>query len=252
MPAGQRVAGSIGPVHDCYRPDLSPGEGARADHAELAAALARAGVDLLLCETFANSREAVVAVEAAVETGVETWVALTAGPDARLLEPSAMRDTARACVERGARAVLVNCTPATRTLAYVNGLSELGVAFGAYANAGHEDEGIEVGSERSDEGARRYAALARVVDRRGRHDPGRLLRDGACARGAAIEAGRPARTPRSPLGRADRPSFLDAAPRQSVFSPAPSRSPSSFILSCSPLREIFSKRAACVTFPPVC
>ena len=39
---------------------------------------------------------------------------------------------------------------------------------------------------------------------------------------------------------------------QSPFSPIPSRSPSSFILSCSPLREILSRRAACVTLPFVC
>ena len=39
---------------------------------------------------------------------------------------------------------------------------------------------------------------------------------------------------------------------QSAFSPAPSRNPSSFILSCKPFREILSSRAACVTLPPVC
>src|SRR3712207_7093386 len=37
---------------------------------------------------------------------------------------------------RGAAAVLVNCTPATRTLAYVERLASVGVPVGAYANAG--------------------------------------------------------------------------------------------------------------------
>src|SRR5262249_38992905 len=47
----------------------------------------------------------------------------------------------------------------------------------------------------------------------------------------------------------------DAEPReahgQSPFSLTPSRRPSSFIFSWSPLREILSRRAAWVTFPPV-
>ena len=43
-----RVAGSIAPVMDCYRPDLSPGEAARAEHRELVELLAEMGheVDL--------------------------------------------------------------------------------------------------------------------------------------------------------------------------------------------------------------
>ncbi|HEY4012279.1 MAG TPA: homocysteine S-methyltransferase family protein [Polyangiaceae bacterium] len=160
VPTGHRVAGSMGPIEDCYRPDLSPGQGGRTEHAALAEVLAGAGVDLLLCETFASPAESVVAVEEAVRTGVETWVALTAGPDALLLDPAGMRDAARACIHAGATAVLVNCTPASRTLAYVGALSALDSMFGAYANAGEADEGIGW-STRAEEGADRYAAIAR-------------------------------------------------------------------------------------------
>lgn len=179
LPAGHRVAGSIAPVEDCYRPDLSPGEGSRADHAALAAALAGAGVDLLLCEAFASPVEAAVAVREAARTGRETWVALTAGPDARLLTPAAMREAARSCVAEGATAVLVNCTAATRTLAYVEALSSLGVTFGAYANAGRQDEGIGWGAS-PEAGAERYAALAR-----GWIEAGATIVGGCCGTGPA-------------------------------------------------------------------
>ena len=141
VPAEHRVAGSIAPLEDCYRPDLSPLD-PRPEHRELARALASAGVDLLLCETFPHVGETLIAVEEAVQTGLPTWVAFTAGPEATLLTPAAMEAGAREAVSRGASAVLVNCTPATETLRFVERLGGLGVPFGAYANAGSTIDGI--------------------------------------------------------------------------------------------------------------
>jgi S-methylmethionine-dependent homocysteine/selenocysteine methylase len=140
-PPGVRVAGSIAPLEDCYRPDLSPEHPGR-EHALLAGVLAEAGCDLLLCETFPHAAEALAAVRAGVSTGVPTWLALTAGPDADLLSPEAMGRAARAAVDAGAEAVLVNCVPAARTRVYVEALSGCGVPFGAYANAGAPAEGM--------------------------------------------------------------------------------------------------------------
>jgi S-methylmethionine-dependent homocysteine/selenocysteine methylase len=152
--AGGRVAGSIAPIEDCYRPDLSPEESiARACHQAMATALADAGCDLLICETFPHAAEARIAVEAAVATGTETWAALTAGPDASLMTPEAMRDAARGCIEAGARAVLVACTAAESTLPFVERLADLGVPFGAYANAGVPAEAMT---------AERYVELAKT------------------------------------------------------------------------------------------
>ncbi|MGK4007601.1 homocysteine S-methyltransferase family protein [Sorangium sp. So ce1036] len=155
-----RIAGSVAPLEDCYRPDLSPAD-ARQEHREFARALASAGVDLILCETFPHPGEALVALEEAVATGVEAWVAFTAGPGADLLSPGEMGIAAREAARRGARAVLVNCTPATRTLAYVEQLAASGVAFGAYANAGAASEGIGFPEGTDSASAARYAALAR-------------------------------------------------------------------------------------------
>ncbi|KYF89712.1 homocysteine methyltransferase [Sorangium cellulosum] len=153
-----RIAGSIAPLEDCYRPDLSPAS-ARQEHRELAQALAAARVDVLLCETFPHVGEALVALEEAVATGVEAWVSFTAGPGADLLSPEDIGAAAREAAARGARAVLVNCTPATRTLEHVERLAACGVPFGAYANAGAEAEGLGWGQGRPS--AARYADLAR-------------------------------------------------------------------------------------------
>lgn len=152
-----RVAGSIAPVRDCYRPDLSPPpDEARAVHRAVARALGPQ-VDLLVCETFPHGGEAVIAVAEAVKTGKPTWAALTAGPDASLMTPAAMEEAARACVGEGASAVLVACTAANATVRYVEALARLGVPCGAYANAGAKEDGLGWSAEGA--GAR-YAACA--------------------------------------------------------------------------------------------
>lgn len=141
VPEGHRVLGSVAPLEDCYRPDLSPADAAD-EHRELAEVLADAGVDILLCETFPHVGEALVAVQQCVATGVTTWVAFTAGPSADLLSPAEMAAGAQRAIDAGAAAVLVNCVPATATLPFVEALAPLGVPVGAYANAGSVDDAI--------------------------------------------------------------------------------------------------------------
>lgn len=136
-----RVAGGLAPLEDCYRPDSSPADPGP-EHAELAHVLADAGCDLLLCETFPHVGEALAAVDACLATGLPTWLSLTAGPSADLLSPQEVRRGAREAVARGVSAVLVNCVPASETARYVDAVADLGVPFGAYANAGHADERI--------------------------------------------------------------------------------------------------------------
>lgn len=157
VPRGHKVAGSLAPLEDCYRPDLSPKE-PRAEHRELAHVLASAGCDVILCETFPHVGEALVAVEEAVATGVETWVSFTAGPEATLLTPKEIERGAREAVKRGARAVLVNCMSAPKMLPFVERLAECGVPFGAYANAGSPDD--EIGWKSAPQGPSRYADFA--------------------------------------------------------------------------------------------
>lgn len=188
VPRGHRVAGSLAPLDDCYRPDLAPTDRAllAREHGEFARALVAAGVDLLLAETFASPLEAIAATEACVATGTETWTALTAGPNGDLLSPEALADAARECAHAGASAVLVNCVAASKTRAYVEALARplmrLGIPFGAYANAGDPAAGIGWGA--GSEGPTRYAAFARSW-----LEAGVTILGGCCGTGPAhIEA----------------------------------------------------------------
>ena len=161
VPPAHRVAGSLAPIEDCYRPDLSPPD-PRPEHRAMARALAAAGCDLILCETFPHVGEGLVAVEEAVATGLPVWAAFTAGPSADLLTPDAIGEAAIEAARRGAEAVLVNCVPATDTLRFVERLADAGVPFGAYANAGAPDDRIGWRAPDEDPDApSRYAAFAR-------------------------------------------------------------------------------------------
>ena len=157
VPAGHRIAGSVAPLEDCYRPDLSPPDPGP-EHRELARRLA-GGCDLLLCETFPHVGEALAAVDACVATGLPTWVSFTAGPNGDLLGAAAMADGAREAVRRGAVAVLVNCVPARDTLRFVEAIATAGVPFGAYANAGATSDHLGW-EDRTEAAADAYADLA--------------------------------------------------------------------------------------------
>ena len=177
VPPTCAVLGAMAPVEDCYRPDLSPGVQARAQHREVASALAEAGCDVLLCETFANGAEAVTAVEEGVATEVPVWLSLTAGPFAELLSPSELAGIAKDAVSAGAERVLVNCVAATQIGAYVEAVAALGVPFGAYANAGREDEGLGWGAT----GPRAAQAYADIAERW--RDAGASVIGGCCGTG---------------------------------------------------------------------
>jgi S-methylmethionine-dependent homocysteine/selenocysteine methylase len=141
VPEGQLVAGSIASTADCYR----PGEvvaSARVELREHAENLAISGVDLLLCETFANPAEALVAVEEASRFGLPVWLALTLGPRGDLLDEAALLFVAERASALGAAAILVNCTPLEATSRTLGRLASLVERCGAYANAGARDDGV--------------------------------------------------------------------------------------------------------------
>ena len=159
VPPGCVVLGSMAPIEDCYRPDLSPGAAARPQHREIAAALAHAGCAVLLCETFANGAEAVVAVEEAMATGLPVWLSLTAGPFGDLLSPTELARIAKDAASTGVERLLVNCIAASQIGPYVDAISVLGLPLGVYANAGREDEALGWGAT-SPRAAEAYAVLA--------------------------------------------------------------------------------------------
>jgi len=137
-----RVAGSMSPLEDCYRPDRVPAkDDLAAEHGRQARSLAAAGVDLLLVETMATRREAEAAVGAASTTGLPVWCAFVTDRADRLLGGDRLGDAVRAVEDLGAEAILVNCVPAVRIAATVEALSAVTTRpFGAFANIGHADD----------------------------------------------------------------------------------------------------------------
>lgn len=138
-----RVAGSIAPLEDCFRPQDVPDAGTLArEHAWQAEALARAGCDLLLVETMNAHREALAATRAAVATGLPTWCSLITDGEGRLLSGEPLEATARAVADAGAEAVLVNCIPVAEAAAEVARLARClegsAARVGTYPNVGHD------------------------------------------------------------------------------------------------------------------
>ncbi|HET6503021.1 MAG TPA: homocysteine S-methyltransferase family protein [Amycolatopsis sp.] len=113
---GALIAGSVGPVEDCYRPDLvPPDDELAAEHGWLARQLSRSGVDLFLIETMNTLREARIALDQALAVGGRAWVSFVCDEDANLLSGEKLTAAAQAVERDGAEAVLVNCTSPSGT-----------------------------------------------------------------------------------------------------------------------------------------
>jgi S-methylmethionine-dependent homocysteine/selenocysteine methylase len=137
---GAKVAGSIAPVEDCYRPDLRPPpQVAETEHRELARALADAGCDLLLVETVVAADEGLAAVRAAAATGLRVWVAAMAMADGSMRSGDDLAAFFRDARSAGACAALINCVPCAGVDAGLGAAAASGLPFGAYAHMGEVD-----------------------------------------------------------------------------------------------------------------
>ena len=164
IPITHQVMGSMAPIADCYRPDLSP-PNPGPQHRELAQVLSKAGVDLILCETFPHIGEGLAAAEAALSTDTPTWLSFTAGPEDNLLSSSAIARGTASAAALGVSAILVNCVPATSAERYLDAIAGHGIPFGIYANAGSKKQGIGWGA--GPDGPARYVELAHTWVERG-------------------------------------------------------------------------------------
>ena len=133
----------------------APGQGLH-ELVELQQALYRRPVQH---EDLHRGEDLIVAATEAIETGVPTWVSFTAGPDADLLGLDEIRAGAERVVALGAEAVLINCIPTRRVAEFLTAISDLGVPFGGYGNAGDAQD--EVGFTASPIACDDYVAAAR-------------------------------------------------------------------------------------------
>jgi S-methylmethionine-dependent homocysteine/selenocysteine methylase len=135
------IAGVIGPLEHCFRPDLAPPEAeARTEHGKAASAFKEAGVDFILLESMNTIAEARAAAQAAVATGLPVWISFVLGPEGDILSREPLAEGVRALAEAGARVIAVNCSPPDDvTRAVVHLAAENGRTIGAYAHIGKFD-----------------------------------------------------------------------------------------------------------------
>ncbi len=130
------IAGSMGPLGESYRPDLTPPVEVSAPlYAEKARILAP-HVDMILLETISSLGLAEGALKGAQAAGKPVWLSVSVddrdGSKLRSGEPVAgLRDL---IARYPTAAVLANCSMPEAMLAALRDLKQLGLPFGAYAN----------------------------------------------------------------------------------------------------------------------
>ena len=131
-----RIAGCLPPLVGSYRPDLTPPEDECLAHYRRIVAAQADRVDLFLCETMLSAAEARAATVAAAESGKPVWTALSVDDaDGTVLRSGeGVAEGARAAVDAGAEAVLINCSSPEAVATAMPLLAGIGVPFGGYAN----------------------------------------------------------------------------------------------------------------------
>ena len=130
------IAGSMGPLGESYRPDLTPAVDVSAPlYAEKARILAP-HIDVILLETMSSLGLARGALKGAQVAGLPVWLSVSVddrdGSRLRSGEPIAgLRDL---IAEFPTAAMLANCLMPEAMLAALKELSTMGLPFGAYAN----------------------------------------------------------------------------------------------------------------------
>ena len=132
------IAGVIGPLEHCFRPDLAPApDVARREHEVPARIFADERVDFLLLESMNTIAEAKAALGAGRAAGLPVWVSFVLGPEGELLSGEPLAWAVAEMEAGGAKAFLVNCAPpedVTRALARIRKHSRL--PFGGFAHIG--------------------------------------------------------------------------------------------------------------------
>jgi len=147
-----RVAGSLPPMFETYRPELFDADRAPALLDKLVAGLAP-HVDFWLIETQSSTRESGAAIEACRHTGLPIWVSYALRDEAGRGSPAdggptdlrsdeRVEDAVALDIRRGVAAVLFNCSQPEVMNAAVRAAARVvaagprpGVPIGVYANA---------------------------------------------------------------------------------------------------------------------
>lgn len=131
-----RIAGSIGPLHGSYRPDLAGPVEVAAPRYEEVALILGPHVDMILCETMSSLAMAEAAVIGARASGKPVWLSVSVDDHdgTRLRSGEPVADLADVVARHPVTAVLANCSVPEAMGSALEELRRLGLPFGAYAN----------------------------------------------------------------------------------------------------------------------
>ncbi len=144
---GVCIGGCLPPLHGSYRPDLAMGhEDLLPLYREIAAEQAQAS-DVMLCETMSSVAEATAAAQAAVETGLPTWVflSLTDDASANLRSGESLVAALDALAGAGIAGVGLNCSKPEVVSANLAALHGRDWPVGAFANGFTGIAALEIG-----------------------------------------------------------------------------------------------------------
>ncbi len=142
------VAGGIAPLEDCYRPDRVPPQAdCLAEHRRQVELFAELGVDFIFIETMNSGREALAALAAARDCGLDVLLSLCPKPPNHLLSGEPLEEVVADLVAAGGstlRGLLLNCaTPEVMEEVYPRFVPLAdGLPHGLYAHLGQPEETI--------------------------------------------------------------------------------------------------------------
>lgn len=130
------IAGSMGPLGESYRPDLTPPVAVSAPLYAEKARILGPHVDVILIETIPSLNLARGALQGAQAAGKPVWLSVSVNDrdGTRLRSGEPVAALAEVLAETPAQAVLANCSMPEAMAAAMGELARLGLPFGAYAN----------------------------------------------------------------------------------------------------------------------
>ncbi|MDX5350707.1 MAG: homocysteine S-methyltransferase family protein [Paracoccaceae bacterium] len=161
-----RIAGSMGPLGESYRPDLTPPVTVAATlYAEKARILAP-HVDLILIETISSLDLARGALRGARAADRPVWLSVSVQDrdGTRLRSGEPVSALAEVLAETPADAILANCSMPEAMAAALGELCRFGLPFGAYANGFSEITPHTHGTDAPAYGARHDLTPKRYAD----------------------------------------------------------------------------------------
>lgn len=142
-----KIAGCLPPIVASYKPNLVPSEQECLDQYRRLVDIQKDGIDMMFCETLSTVREAVTAVKAATEKGLDTVVSFTLDDEnpRSLRSGENLEDAIEAVTSFGVKAISVNCSMPETVTAAIPLLTKKVSTAGCYANGFQSIAPLEAG-----------------------------------------------------------------------------------------------------------